>query len=260
MMPEPAKQFSSLPSELGFLKSQIWEPVAVGESGSGIYHIGEYFLKITSAKTMGYADEATRLRWLQGRLPVPELHYAGVYEDFHFLLTSVVDGVNLVATSLTPQEKIMRYAQALRALHHLPIGDCPFVLSVDAQIERARQKVIRGKVRTDLFDPLYQGRAVQSMFDEMLSLRPTDLDPVVVHCDLYNDNFFVNAVTGELTGIIDVGAVGVADRCTDFVVALDDELVSDLGETGRDLFFQAYGISRPDPKKMAFYHLLNEFF
>jgi hypothetical protein len=70
-----------------------------------------------------------------------------------------------------------------------------------------------------------------------------------------HDRLPVDPDTLELTGVIDAGRLGVADRYTDLALVqaqLDDEWSVDA--TG---FFAAYGLSEPDAQRLAFYLLLD---
>ncbi|MGD0700672.1 MAG: phosphotransferase [Trebonia sp.] len=83
-----------------------------------------WFLKIGGH----LAAECARLRWLQGRLPVPELVAFGPVGDQEALLMSAVPGTNLAALAkrLSPVKIVEMLASALRAFHSVNPGGCPF--------------------------------------------------------------------------------------------------------------------------------------
>ncbi len=63
---------------------------------------------------------------------------------------------------------------------------------------------------------------------------------------------------GAVAGFIDVGRAGVADRHQDFACAARS-IAYNYGEQFVAPFFEAYGMA-PDPARIAFYQLLDEFF
>ena len=61
-----------------------------------------------------------------------------------------------------------------------------------------------------------------------------------------------------VSGVLDWGLAGVADRYVDLASAVRS-IASGLGPELIPTFFQAYGLERPDPRKLDFYALLAEF-
>jgi aminoglycoside phosphotransferase len=80
-------------------------------------------------KTGGHlAPECARLRWLHGRLPVPEVVAFGPVGEQEALLMSAVPGTNLAvfAKRLSRDKITEMLASALRAFHSVNASDCPF--------------------------------------------------------------------------------------------------------------------------------------
>jgi kanamycin kinase/aminoglycoside 3'-phosphotransferase-2 len=85
---------------------------------------GNFFLKISK----NLEKECERLKWLRGRLPVPEVIGFIKLGDKDALLLSAVEGVNLsVLSKEWPAEKIVaKLAQVLQKFHSTEIKNCPF--------------------------------------------------------------------------------------------------------------------------------------
>jgi aminoglycoside phosphotransferase len=86
------------PPELATLVAgATWEQVTLGESGAQVYRLRNgaetCYLKVEPRRTQSDPRaEAKRLRWLQGRLPVPALRYAD--ERQSYLLTAEAPGAD----------------------------------------------------------------------------------------------------------------------------------------------------------------------
>jgi aminoglycoside phosphotransferase len=88
------------------------------------YESRSLFLKI--GPNLG--GEYERLQWLEGRLPAPQPLGWTVREKAEALLLSAVPGDDLatLSVSVAPQRIVIRLAEALKAIHNVPVGDWPF--------------------------------------------------------------------------------------------------------------------------------------
>jgi aminoglycoside phosphotransferase len=85
----------------------------------------------------------------------------------------------------------------------------------------------------------------------------------VCHGDACLPNFLVDPGTFEVTGMIDVHRLGVADRHLDLALATrstaDTTLNPGFGPDAAQALVAAYG-RETDPWRIDFYRLLDEFF
>ena len=237
-----------------------------GMSGASVYRLGstqdQRFLKVAPT-TAGQElqAEAARLIWLNGKLPVPRVVYFADYDGSQYLMTTAVPGVALCDNFVrdrTPQV-IDRYAQGARLIHSLPVAECPFDAGLDVRVQQARRAVESGTVDTELFDDERLGRSPESLYQELLESRPTGEDLVFTHGDYCAPNVLVDPATLRLTGFVDLGRAGVADRYQDLALAARS-IAYNFGDEWSLRFFNEYGIDEPDETKVAFYKLLDEFF
>lgn len=99
------------------------------------------------------------------------------------------------------------------------------------------------------------------MVAELLSQRPEQEDLVVCHGDLSLPNVLMDPDSFAVTGVIDTGRLGMADRWADLAIATRS-LASpnpQFGDWAVQRYLTAYGVS-PDIQKRDFYRLLDEFF
>ena len=114
-------------------------------------------------------------------------------------------------------------------------------------------------VDLDDLDDERTGWTRDQLVARLLETRPADEDLAVCHGDLCLPNVLLDPETYEVTGLIDAGRLGVADRWADLALATRS-MAYELNppyDAGR--FLARYGIE-PDPAKTAFYRLLDEFF
>lgn len=226
----------------------------VGRDRSGLY------LKIShKGSTVSLRPEMERLRWLQGKLPVPRLHLFEEDQEREYLLIGEVEGVN--ASDSTHGRDLPRLvdalAEGLLTLHSLPIGDCPFDHTIGSEIERARRRMEQRLVDETDFDARRIGRSAEDLFEELMMRRPARELVVFTHGDYSLPNVILHG--GRISGFIDLGSAGVADRYRDLALAVRS-LDYNFGRGWDARLFDAYGIDRPDVEMVEFYQLMDEFF
>jgi aminoglycoside 3'-phosphotransferase-2 len=202
-------------------------------------------------------DEADRLRWL-GSAGIP---CAAVIDEMHslhhrWLLLSAVPGQDLASLALPPALIVKIMADALLRLHSLPSTSCPFDHRAEFRIKRAGLRMKYGMVDETDLDDERQGIPLEKLFEQLQAMRPATEDLVVTHGDACLPNLLAD--NSGFTGFVDCGRLGVADRHQDLALACRS-IQYNLGEVWTAPFLEHYGIS-PDPDKLAFYRLLDEFF
>lgn len=94
--------------------------------------MSSWFLKIGE----DLAPECERLRWLDGRLPAPEVVAFESLNGKDALITTAVPGTPLstLRESKPARGIVEMLASALRAFHATDIGDCPFKASIPGSV------------------------------------------------------------------------------------------------------------------------------
>lgn len=203
-------------------------------------------------------QEKTKLEWLKNRLPAPEVILFLEDENTDYLLVSAVSGVDASHDSLKNDipRVIEQLTNGLKMIHALPIEDCPFDERNDRKIELARQLVENKLVDEDDFDEIRHGRTAESLFRELIENQPATEDLVFTHGDYCVPNIILK--NKKLNGFVDWGNSGIADRYQDLAL-LTRSVRYNFGAEYEQTVFEIYGIE-PDPKKIYFYRLLDEFF
>lgn len=94
-----------------------------------------------------------------------------------------------------------------------------------------------------------------------MATRPQREELAVCHGDLCVPNVLFDPEPCAVSGVIDAGRLGVADRWVDLTIAtrsLTSSQNPQYGARAADRFLRGCGVA-PEPAKMEFYRLLDEF-
>lgn len=250
-----------------------WEPVGGGRSGAEVRRSpdGAAYAKTASGSLrQELVDERERLEWLATTgLPVAEVLDWADDEETATLTMRALPGV---PASDLPHAAVPgaveSLARFLRRLHGLGREVCPFDRWLAVTVPLARVRAETGALDLDDLDEERRGRTADSLLTDLLSLRPRaeeleGSDLVVCHGDACLPNFLVDPDTGEVTGMLDVSRLGVADRHLDLALTTrsmtDARLNPAYGPGRAQAFLAAYGLPA-DAWRLDFYRLLDEFF
>ncbi len=241
-----------------------WQQVFIGCSTSHVFRLerpnrSDLFLKIAPhAPGRPLLQEKLRLEWLRHRLPVPQVQMFRERQSYDYLLLSEIPG--MVASDefykRDAPKAIEQVAAGLAMIHNLPADHCPFDATLDYKIELARERMMGGLVDESDFDRSRLGRTAIDLFAELLETRPDEEELVFTHGDFCLTNIILK--DWRLSGFIDCGGAGVADKYQDIsLLARSVEL--NYGAEWVNVLFESCGI-KPDPARIHFYTLLDEFF
>jgi kanamycin kinase len=222
------------------------------EEASGEVH----FLKIAPSRAYpSLAGEADRMRWAQGRLPVPQVLEQGSDGDLDWLLTKGLAGADATAPAWAADSErlVSALASGLRRFHETTVSGCPFDFRLDRALAHARRRVQAGLVVPERdFHEEFSGLSAASALSILEQSRPAGEDVVLCHGDYCPPN--VMMVDWAATGFLDLGEMGTADRWWDLAVAAWS-ITWNLGPGYEDLFLSSYGVERNE-ERVEFYRLL----
>lgn len=258
----------ALPPSLGaWLAGDVWHRNFVGEAGATVYRLRRAGLQDRYLKhgrgeaAQALVDEMARLRWLAGRWPVPALEHFETRGEDAWLLTRAMPGRTAYEWLQQAPERthqiVTALARCLADLHALPADRCPFSAHHTLRLADARQRLEAGLIDADDFDDARAGWTPEDVWQALQRLLPLNADPVVSHGDYSLDNILLDA-DGRVTGVIDVGRAGVADRYQDLAILWN--CLDEFGADAQATLFSAYGIDLPDTRKLDFHLCLDECF
>ena len=257
-----------LPEELKkLLENKNFTLDQMGLSGAKVLIFEDSVLKISSSPDE-MRKEAELLSWLEGRLPAPKLLLFGEENAEGYLLMSRIEGEMACSESLmsSPQKLISSLADAIRLLWTVDISSCPVLSGLDQKLAAARKTVELGLADTENCAPGTYGKGGFATPEALLmwleNNRPEE-DPVFSHGDLCLPNIMFNE--GKLSGFIDLGRGGVADRWNDIAICHRSLTDNYVGRYSRktyegfdpEMLLSALEIPR-DKEKLIYYKLLDE--
>ncbi|MFE3194106.1 APH(3') family aminoglycoside O-phosphotransferase [Nocardia sp. NPDC059240] len=246
--------------------------VTTGCSGAAVWRSPDgrsYAKTASSAAGVGeLQDERDRLGWLR-TVPVgsPEVLDWIESDGKCTLITSALPGVPASEFPASAVESVTReLVRFLAVLHGIPVSSCPFDGRLDLTIPRATANVAAGLVDEDDFDDVRRGRAARDLLDALVADQPharalEASDLAVCHGDFCLPNVLLDPETLTVTGILDVGRLGVADRHFDLALLTRSIASAELNPSFDSALADAV-IERTgaDPWRIEYYRLLDEFF
>ncbi|WP_020548535.1 MULTISPECIES: APH(3') family aminoglycoside O-phosphotransferase [Streptomycetaceae] len=252
-----------------------WEPVTVGASGTDVHrlrrHGEEFYLKVGTPSAhpdSGFhlSAELARGLWAaEHGIPVAEILDHDVEAPVGWLLTRAVPGRS--ADDLWPVDQrdavVDALADTARALHELPVEECPFDRSLAVTVPAAEHALAAGLVDLDDLDEHRVGRTEAELLAELIATMPADEEPVVGHGDYSPPNVLLDPETLRVSGLIDLGRLGRTDRHADPALLTRSLLDDDNGQYSPAHVARFLARYDPrdtlDPKRLEFYRLLDEF-
>lgn len=244
-----------------------WARSMVGQSGGDVWRVADrdgrttHFLKHgSSAVADALVDELARLRWLAPHVPVPHVSAFVLEQGSAWLLMSALPGETAWEVLNTHPERADSVVVALAAFvdrfHAIPATTCPFTASAANRLHLARHHIDAGLVDEDDFDDCREGWSAEQVWSALLAQPLPQAAPVVTHGDFSLDNILIE--NGAVTGCIDVGRAGLADRYQDIAILWN--CLGDFGPGLQSRLLAALGEGTGDRVRIDFHLLLDELF
>jgi aminoglycoside phosphotransferase len=197
--------------------------------------------------------------WLDGKIPVPKIIFYEQLSDFEFLCLTELQGrpLEYYFDKIEAEEIIKLYAISLKKLHSLKIDKTALVQNLDSKISKAKYNLNNGLIDYADLQSENQTYSPIELFAKLLSIKPSSYELVFTHGDYCFDNLIFDK--HSLSGIIDIGNGGIADKYQDIALAVRN-IRDNFRPEMVDIFYKVYGLDKPNKNKIDFYILLDEFF
>ncbi len=238
----------------------------IGRSDASVLVSDDYVLKIRPEGSRDTIDTQV-IRWLTGKLPVPEIAAHEVADGKDWLLMTRIRGRMLSDSSVMENPTLLLdcMAEALHLLWTVDIRDCPFERTVGENLAHAEKTIQSGLFDPSDCEPETFGpdgfESPVALLDWLKHHQPP-AERVLTHGDFCLPNLFTDG--RQFTGFIDLGNVGISDRWMDLALGWRSLKHNSDGHYGRiypridpDDLFRAAGVPK-DEEKLRYYILLDE--
>ncbi len=244
----------------------VWSPIYAPYSGASTYRLDQQdgsaaFLKICPVPSREPLFAAKlRMDWLEGKISAPRVLFYDEAAGFEYMVSTAVAGFDAADKARWGGDLsglVRLAAQGLKSFHRLPAEDCPFNHTLSTRLAIARDNLLNGTLDLEHLGEKYPGQEPERLFDRLEAGRTEMEDEVVVnHGDYSMPNVMVQ--DGRISGFIDLGSCGLADKYFDLAVAAKS-IVRNYGEEYLSEFYREYGIANVDQAKIRYYQLLECF-
>lgn len=244
-----------------FFEKYSLEPLLGGGTDAKLFsiHIADGNNFVVKIQTQSLQNEYLNYQFLQEKVPVPHIHFYQTWHNQDVLCMTQVKGKVLgdCIGVLEDTEIVRRYAHALKQLHEIPILNAPILQSTQQKVMEAGIRVTNQLVDIEDLEEENQEIGITDLYKKLCANIPQKADLVFTHGDYCFDNLLFDDT--KLTGFIDIGRGGIADKYQDIALAVRS-IRGELSEELLPLFFETYGISEISREKIDFFLLLDEFF
>lgn len=251
------------------IDSESFETDTVGKSDSSVFLFEDKVLKIRTI-TQEAQNEVQVMRWLEGKLPVPEVLACEESDGSSYLLMSRIPGAMACEPQYMEQPAMLvkLLAQALKRLWSVDITDCPCNVSLENKLAQAEERVAKNMVDVEDAEPDTFGdngfESPQALLAWLKENQPME-ELVLIHGDYCLPNVFFDGES--LTGFIDLGRMGIGDKWCDIALCYRSLCHNFEGRYGGkpylgfvpQMLFEELGIE-PDWERLRYYILLDELF
>ncbi len=269
----PEDKLQQFPPEIqAALKGEAYQLDDIGMSKSSVCLFRDKVLKIQECG--GEAEnEYQMMRWLQGKVVVPEIYAYERKDGKSYLLMSRLDGAMSCDEEYMadPERLVKMLAKGLKNLWSVDISGCPADNSLVYKLKQAEYNVENNLVDLDNVEPETFGKdgfeSPAKLLQWLYDNRPEE-ERILSHGDYCLPNIFFMA-DGNV-GYIDLGKAGIADKWCDIALCCRSLSYNLAGKYNRNSgkvyaeldrmrLFEELGI-QPDWDKIRYYLLLDELF
>lgn len=241
----------------------------VGMSDSTVIVFNDKILKIQTISEEA-ENEIRVMELLQGKLPVPKvLGYERDDRKIYLLMTKVPGDMACSDKYMKDPELLTTIlAEGLQMLWNVDINDYPYTWNLEKKLQIAKYAVVNNLVDIEDAEPYTFGengfKNPNHLLEWLINNKPEE-ELVLSHGDFCLPNIFLE--NGKVSGYIDLGRAGIADKWQDIALCYRS-LLHNFGGKYTGIKYQGFNADRlfeklglePNWEKIRYYILLDELF
>ena len=246
-----------------FLENAILTEIGIGCSDSQVIKIEKegsiFYLKIADKGIL--TSEYEKLKWLSGKIKVPEIIICETENNIEYLITKSLDGEMLCSEFYLTNENwklgIPVLVECLKELYNVDIENCPFDVSLNYKLKLIKYNIDNNLIDTNNISSniIEKFKTPENIYKYLIENKFEE-ELCFTHGDLSLPNIFV--YKNNFSGFIDIGESGVADKWFDLAI-LVKTLERNYGKESVEAFFEELGIEK-NKFKIEYYLLMIELY
>ena len=255
--------FENFPDEIReIIKGKKYSTNDIGMSGSTIIMFDNLVLKIEKINLIS-KQECKMLKWLQGKLPVPEIISIVEKDGYNYLLMTKMKGKMTCSKEILeePEKIIPLIANLFKMMWNIEISDCPINNSIDNMLKNSKNRILNNEV-TFPDEGIYNLTKTikfndpNELYQYLEANKPKQEELVFSHGDFCMPNIFID--NNKISGLIDLGRSGISNKWNDIAIFIRS-LEYNVGKRPDlvDLLFKELNIE-PNSSLIDYYILLDE--
>ncbi len=238
----------------------------IGMSDSKVITFDDMVLKIENHNEV-IDSTIDMMSWLNDKVPIPKIIHYEVADGKSYLLMSKIRGKMCCDKYYMDHSKEMVHllADGLKMLWSIGISDCKRQFKLDMDLCKAREKVESHRINAKRFElEAYERNRFENpeQLLRWLEENRPDYEPVLSHGDYCLPNIFIAG--GRISGLIDLGYTGVADKYRDIATcyrSLKNNFNGSYGgkvynDFNPDILFEELGLDL-NWEKLKYYMMLD---
>lgn len=230
----------------------------VGKTKSKVYIFDNMVLKVQK-KSNEVLNEINIMKRLENILPLPRVIQYEEQDDTSYTLMTKIKG-SMISEHANTEQMIELLCDAFKMLWSIDINkyNIDDVSNIDRRLEAARYNIKNNLVDIHSVMPDTFGKDGFDSPEALLKWLETNIpeqDLVFTHGDFCFENILV--IDNQISGFIDNGKAGVADRWQDLAICIRE--LDDIDTELSNKLLDKLGIKK-DEFKLKYYMLLDELF
>lgn len=255
-------QITKFPNEIQqYIKDMHCTNNDIGCSDATVYCFtnrdNTLYLKVEKVNSE-FGHEQKIMKWLKGRLAVPQIIAQCRDKGYDYLLMAKMHGEMSCSEQYlrNPRELVRLLAEGIKMLQKVDISECPFDGTIKNKLKFAKERIDNNKININEWEESTSFKTPEELYDYLIANQPKE-ELVFTHGDYCLPNIFLE--NGNLSGFIDLGRAGIADKWQDIALCVRSLKHNLKSDQYTNLLFEYLDI-KPDYEKINYYILLDELF